>query len=346
MSTSAGNLTLTSWHSSGRPFLAELLMTIKVLAPSGLVIILFGLVSNITNIVVFLKAGAKDSVTILLLCLSISDLVFLNLITSSVCSLFIIGLFPFYSWPFDVKFTRTLLYWPAYTAYDLSTFLSVSLGVTRCACVAMPLKFKHVFTKSRTVKWVMLLVVLAVSLRLPVLTIRRIAWRIDPRTNSSSLYLKSVNNDEMSRINDILNRGSLIYVSYVTMVTCVVIIMVKLRQAAKIRRSCTESSLQSRAQTSDKSSPHRLSSKDLQVVKSVAIVCTIFIVLQLPFLLISTIRLIAPEFNNGQRLVNLFGIFSQINGTCAYLNASINIFVYYNYNSKFRSTLRSLVQLK
>ncbi|GFS20086.1 chemosensory receptor A [Elysia marginata] len=152
----------------------------------------------------------------------------------------------------------------------------------------MPLKFKHVFTKSRTVKWVMFLVALAVSLRLPVLIINRISWRIDPRTNSSSLYVKEVNNREMSRINDILNRSFLVYMSYVIMVLCVIIIIAKLRQAAKIRRSCTANSLQSPAQTSDKPSPVGLSSKDLQAVKSVALVCTIFILLQLPFLLVST----------------------------------------------------------
>ncbi|GFS09407.1 chemosensory receptor A [Elysia marginata] len=346
MSTTAGNSTLNPWQSLELSFFAEMLMTIKVLSTIGAGIILFGLVSNITNIVVFLKAGAKDNVTILLLSLAVSDLVFLHLITPSMFSFVIFSLFPLYTWPFDVNFVRYLFYWPAYTAYDLSTYISVFLAVTRCACVAMPLKFKHVFTKSRTLKWVMLLVLIAVSLRLPVLTINRISRRTDPETNMTSLYLKHVNNDEMSRINDILNRGSFIYVSYVTMVTCVVIIMVKLRQAAKIRQSCTENSTQSRAQTSDKPAPLGLSSKDLQVVKSVALVCTIFILLQLPFVLVSTIRLIIPEFNDNQPLKYLFGIFSRINGTCACLNASINIFVYYNYNSKFRSTLRSMVKLK
>ena len=181
--------------------------------------ILFGFVSNIINIIVFLKAGAKDNVTVLLLSLAASDLVFITLSTIPACSKLIQALATSYSWPVDYYIFRFLLYWPAFTSYDLSAYISVSLGVMRCACVAMPLKFKVIFTKSRTIKWVMFLVVLAVSLRIPVLTIHRISWKTDLQTNVSSPYLKAVNNIYMSRINDILNRGLVIYILYITMVT-------------------------------------------------------------------------------------------------------------------------------
>ncbi|GFS21227.1 chemosensory receptor B [Elysia marginata] len=122
------------------------------------------------------------------------------------------------------------------------------------------------------------------------------------------------------------------------MVTCVGVLTFNLYQAAKTRRECLKTS-----QTQDQQG---LSSKDLQVVKSVVLVCTIFVLLQLPGLLNSTVRLILPEFNTGKYLVYIFGISSQINLTCTYLNASINIFVYYNYNSKYRTVFRSLLCIK
>ena len=249
-----------------------------------------------------------------------------------------------YSWKFDPSILSILLYWPAFTAYDLSAFISVSLGVMRCACVAMPLKFKIVFTKSRTVKWVLFLVIVAVSLRLPVLTINRISWRTDPQTNVSSPYVKAVNNAYLSRINDILNRGIIIYILYITMVTCVFILTFKLYQASKIRRSCTTGLSETSNQAPDKPVAQGLSSKDIQVVKSVVLVCTIFILSQLTFLITSTIRLFSPEFTYGRRLMFLFGLFGQINRTCSYLNASLNIFIYYNYNSKYKSVFRTLLK--
>ena len=293
-----------------------------------------------------LKTGAKDNVTVLLLSLATSDLVFLSLSTTLTCSNVIHSLVTSYSWPIDYFIFRYLLYWPAFTAYDLSAFISVSLGLMRCACVALPLKFKVIFTKSRTIKWVMFLVVLAVSLRIPVLTIHRISWRLDPQTNVSLPYLKAVNNISMTRINDILNRGIVIYILYITMVICVGVLTFKLYQASEIRRSCTTELSESSNQASDKSASHGLTSKDIQVVKSVVLVCTIFILSQLTFLITSTIRLFVPDFDNGRPLIFLFGLISEINATCSYLNASFNIFVYYNYNSKYRSVFCSLLPSK
>ena len=197
-------------HGASIPYRADYFMLEKILASIWPVIILFGLVSNVINIVVFLKSGNKDNVTTLLLSLAVSDFVFLTLITPSICGSVIRSLLISYSLPFDVSILLFLLYWPAFTAYDLSAFISVSLGVMRCACVAMPLKFKFVFTRSRTIKWVIFLAVLAVSLRLPVFTIHRISWRTDPQTNVSSAYLRLVNYAYMTRINDILNRGIVI----------------------------------------------------------------------------------------------------------------------------------------
>ena len=291
----------------------------------------------------FLKVGARDNVTVLLLSLSLSDLLFLALITPSVCGYIIDGYIWPSPWPFHHHLLVYPLYWPAFTAYHLSAYIAVSLGVIRCACVAMPLKFKLVFTKSRTIKWVFFLVALAVCLRLPVLTIFRISSRKDPITNVSSIYLANINKASMSRINDILNRGFMIWFNYLTMIVCVIVLSYKLYQSSKIRQNCAVQGSQPSNQDSDKAAAQSMSARDLQVVKSVVLVGSIFIISQLPFVMLSTTRLINPEFDGEASLALLFAIFSQISRTCAYINASINIFVYYNYNSKYRSMLRSML---
>ena len=337
---------MSNEHGASYPYLAEYFTVVRILSCLWPAIILFGLISNVINIVVFLKLGNKDIVTILLLSLAMSDFVFLTLSTPSICGYIIWTLLTSYSWPFPKDILLYLLYWPAFTAYDLSAFISVSLGIVRCACIAMPLKFKLVFTKSRTVKWVVFLAFLVVFLRLPVLTINRISWRIDPQTNVSSPYLKFVNRAYMSRLNDILNRGIIIYVLYITMVTCVFILSFKLHQASKIRRSCTTGLTRTSDQAPDKPVAQGLSSKDIQVVKSVVLVCTIFILSHLPFLILSSTRLVRPDFDSGQQLAYLFAIFSQISRTCSYLNASLNIFVYYSYNTRYRSVLSFMISVK
>ncbi|GFR97153.1 chemosensory receptor A [Elysia marginata] len=324
---------------SSLPFSQLREWALRILAPAAPAILLFGLISNIINIIVFFKAGLKDNVTILLFFLAISDLTFIILITPTPCTLIVLRFARSWSWPFQPDFTYFLLYWPAFTAYDLSAFISVSLGVMRCACVAMPLKFKFVFTRRRTILTVFVLFVLAVSLRIPMLSIFRVAWRTDAATNVTTAYLAAVNRVAMSRINDVMNRGLVVWINYTIMVSCVALLSFKLSEASKIRRSCTFNN----DSTSEKTAVHGLSPKDLQVVKSVVIVCVIFIFSQLPFLLYSTARLINPELTSTSRMRKLFSFLSHVSLTCSYLNASLNIFVYYNYNSKYRSVLISLL---
>ena len=316
--------------------------TIQVLGPLWPPIILFGFISNIINIIVFLKSGTNDNVGVLLISLAVSDLTFLTLISPTACGYLMVTFARSYPWSFDYRIVLFLFYWRAYTAYDLSTYITVSLGVMRCACVAMPLKFKLIFTKSRTIIWVLFLVVLTVSLRMSVLIMHSITWKTDLSTNKSVPYIFTTNQDSMSRVNDILNRGILIYLSFITMIICVCVLSLKLYQAAQIRRSCTAGGSQPPGQTSDKSVTKTMSTKDLQVVKSVVLVCTIFILAQLPFVTASTIRLINSEFYFSHRLLRVYSIFGQISRTCSYLNVSINIFVYYNYNSKYRATFNSM----
>ena len=260
-------------------YLSQYVATIKVLTPCWPAIVLFGFTTNIVNIVVFVKSGAKDNVGILLISLAVPDLMFLALITPTVCGFFIHAFFRSHSWLFDFQIISYFIYWPAFTAYDLSTYISVSLGVMRCACVAMPLKFKLIFIKSKTIIWVVFLVVLTVSLRMPVLSIHSISWKTDPSTNKYLPYLLARNFVSMSQINDILNRGIVIYLANATMIICVklCVLILKLYQAAQIRRSCIAEGSQQPDQTSDKTATKTMSTKDLQVVKSVVLVCTIFI---------------------------------------------------------------------
>ncbi|GFN96881.1 chemosensory receptor c [Plakobranchus ocellatus] len=187
------------------PYNKEFLYTFWILASLAPGIVVFGLCANITNIVVFLKAGVKDNVTTLLLSLSASDLTFLILLSGRVCAFLIKYHDPEWEWPFARDFIETLPYWPAFTFYAFSSYISVWLGVTCCACVAMPLQFKSVFTKSRTVKAVLILFTLAVSFHIPVMSMIRLAWETDSNTNHSFAVVIRQNSESLIRFNDILN---------------------------------------------------------------------------------------------------------------------------------------------
>ena len=318
----------------------------QILNPIWLVIFLFGNISNLMNILVFLQSGVKDNVTVLLLCLSVSDFCFLALMTPWLVTVVITKYAPNWNWPFDQFITSFLFYWPAFTFYDFSAYVSVFLAITRCACVALPLQFKSVFTKSRTIICVVVLIICTILLRIPVLYIHSIGIKLNPLTNQTYVYLRYHGSPTNVRVNDTLNRTSLPWIAFIIVVACVIILSVKLVEASKVRQSTSSGEVgmhrKPDIQGPHSTSKHKISAKETRVVQSVVLVCVIFILSQLPFLLYSTARLIYPELDVGRKLHYLFGIFTQISNTFSFLNASVNIFIYYNYNSKYRSTLKSL----
>ena len=332
------------------PLAHEYVILEKSLIPMWLVIFFFGMTANIMNILVFIRSGLTDSVTIVLLCLSVSDFCFLTLMTPWLATVFIINFVPNWNWNFDLSITAFLFYWPAFTFYDFSAYVSVFLGVTRCACVALPLHFKSVFTKSRTEIVIFALFISAILLRIPMLIGYSIGTKPSPLTNQTYVFLKRHVGRTNVLVNDTLNRTSLPWVAFIIMVACVIILSVKLSETSKVRQSSRSVIGSASGGTKDKpdaqgqqdTSNSKISAKETQVVQSVVLVCVIFILSQLPFLLYSTARLINPEFDSGKKFHAIYSMCTKLSLTCSFLNSSINIFIYYNYNSKYRSALKSV----
>ncbi|GFO21763.1 chemosensory receptor a [Plakobranchus ocellatus] len=292
-----------------KPFYQAYRLVAVILPPLEMAILVFGLGSNIINIIVFLKTGVKDNVTTLLLSLSVSDATYLILMTPALSTIMIYYLAPDWDWPFDRHFTSNLFYWPAIAVYNFSSFISLFLGLVRCACVAMPLHFKSVFTKSRTGKIVIALFFASVALHLPVLTIFKIVRIYEPFTNSTLLFLGVRNHlSTVVKINDYLNRNSIPWISFIVMIACAAVLSFKLFQSSRLRSSHRNTAKQGSDATSHrgKEDEGKMSEKDIRVVQSVLLVCTIFILSQLVFVITATERLINPEFDQGGRLQNLF----------------------------------------
>ena len=323
-----------------------------------LCILFFGLVSNTINIMVFAKIGFRDNVTVTLLFLSVSDLLNLILNYPVVVARFIWQNYPYHNWPFHPQILIFGLFWYAYVFYDYSSFISVFLALVRCFCVARPLRFKSIFTTSRTVIILVILFLLALTFRAPVLTVFRLTRAVNPRTNSTYRSLKFADNfREIYKANDIFNRNNVSWICYITAVTCVFILVCKVRAASRFRQSLQTSThaestewdsstyqmnknkgVNNPATMREKYSDS-LSTKDLQVIRSVTMVCVIYILSQLPFQINSTIRLFDPEFTTSGKKHYAFGFASHISNTFGYLNASVNIFLYYHFNARYRETL-------
>ena len=138
---------------------------------------------------------------------------------------------------------------------------------------AMPLQFKSMLTVKRTVVAILILFRSDLLLYLPMLTVFRLGWVRDPLTNRSSLSLvrDSAVRAAKQNINDILNKNSIPWVTFIVMITSVALLIFKLFESSKVRSSVT--SISSIDDTSGKSTDpkqtksYKLSPKDAQVVQ-------------------------------------------------------------------------------
>ena len=323
-----------------------------------LCIVIFGLVSNTINIVVFAKIGFRDNVTVTLLFLSLSDLLNLILNCPVVVARFMGKNFPYHVWPFHPKILFFGMFWWAYIFYDYSSFVSVFLALVRCACVSRPLRFKSMFTISRTVTILSVLFLMAVTLRVPVLTVFRLSWEVNPVTKSTFRSIEFAENfEEIYKANDIINMNIIPWIAYIIMVSCVIVLASHLQAASKFRQSLQsvsngssghenpelqndKSDVENNPLGKNKKPSNKISAKDLQVIKSVIMICVIFIVSQLPYQITCTIRLIDPEYSEFNKKILALGFANHICTTFGFLNASVNIFVHYYFNTRYRDTFR------
>ncbi|CAL1530977.1 unnamed protein product, partial [Lymnaea stagnalis] len=199
-------------------------------------IVVFGISSNLLNVLAFIKMGLADSISISFLALSLSDLCHLLI---SLVLVICIALLSFKNLimgadPLNVYF---ILYWYSYMFYDASTFITTYIAIARCCCVAMPLRFKNVFTQFRTSVALFALLLTGIALRLPMVMFNQLVWLVSPVTNSSVLVLRTTGDMTFANVfNDTVNRNAIPWLCFVVVAVCMVILGAKLHRASKFRQ--------------------------------------------------------------------------------------------------------------
>ncbi|KAK3767579.1 hypothetical protein RRG08_003840 [Elysia crispata] len=94
-----------------------------------------------------------------------------------------------------------------------------------------------------------------------------------------------------------------------------------------------------------------LSSKEAQVVRAVVLVAAVFVTCQTPFMAYTLARRFESQFDNEvadgkflkwSKYLWLFSLISNIASFFALINASVNIVIHYNFNSRYRETMKTL----
>ncbi|CAL1541562.1 unnamed protein product, partial [Lymnaea stagnalis] len=204
---------------------------------------IFGVAVNVANIVIFARIGLNESINVSFCALSVTDLLFL--VCSGVINLFIaMGTYiPQAMVWVNMHALSGYLTWYRHILFDTSTCIHTYIAVARCCCVAMPLKFKNVFTVRRALVVFFIFLSANFASHMPLLLSHGLTWVYNPKLNITQLNTWFY--DEWTfyrRINDIANRTIFPIVALLISIICAAILTRELIRASKRREQMTRSS--------------------------------------------------------------------------------------------------------
>lgn len=316
----------------------EYLLLSQVFAVIGMTVTCIGLVTNILNIVGFVSIGIDDGVTTLFLSIALSDLTFVALVFVRSIALIFYTLEQDNLWWFFIDPFAVLVFSSnaSTMVYTMTVLASTFLAVARCMCIAKPLHFKDMFNKNRCIGVLVVFAVFSVVCYTPIFVEMGMTTVIDPKQNATRyvLYL-SPNRERVKDIVILIIDCIIPLVTQVIVVVCVVIMASKLREATKFRHS--------QGKDDTERSATKLSGKELQVVKQVVLISVIYIISNIPKIFISNFSIFDSRFDFGKPFFNLYLTINHLKLAFESFNSAVNFFVYFFYNTKFRSICLSLI---
>lgn len=293
---------------------------------------LFGITTNVCNVIMFCKLGFKDSFNISLMALSISDL-------GSSVVLFWMGmcfnpLFIFSDVPFD---TLSLVYltggWVRIYFTRTTSWLTAMISGERCLCIIAPLKVKTIVTRRRSIYTIIAIFVSMSFTMPPVYYSTGLDWKWYPDRNKTLLGLVFTE-DRPQVYNGIMIANLILgFMSFFCVILSTTLLVSRLNQKSKWREASVKA--QDNLET--------ITTRDQRVSKMVILISAIFMTCLLPGVMLSIVMLFVPEFSKGRLYHNLFTMVWAINHITEAVNSSVNIFIYYNMSNRFRLTLRSFI---
>ncbi|CAL1538315.1 unnamed protein product [Lymnaea stagnalis] len=288
-----------------------------------------GVVSNVINIVIFVKIGFSDTTNLSLLALAVADV--------SV-SLPMIG-YSFINVPFVFSLLGESLRVAIYAVLGsiqivfcrISGLLTAFLALERFFCVAWPLRVKTLVTPKLTVWVIISITAIMTSSDVPYALANLIGPIYDPLLNETVYGTVFIPYSECFEAITVIIQVLAQMTSFVVVSVSTLGLIRSLRTISQWRKS-----------TSSVSLPAHVSRREKQLVKMVILISTVFIVCSLPTVVGNLAMVFVEDFNDRGPNRNMFILASSVFVILNSINSMINIFVYVNMSSRFRKTFFAL----
>ncbi|XP_013080159.2 neurotensin receptor type 2-like [Biomphalaria glabrata] len=332
------------------------------------VITFAGCLGNAVTIATYLSMKLKDGVTISFLGLAISDFLYVITMLAHLISLGLYTLerkssfkiwFPFDPFGIYVFFSNI-----GVLIYLITIMATTFIAIIRCLCVSMPLQFRNLLTRRRSIWCITIFSLVSVVSYLPILLNMTMQRSFDANINTTRYRLWVSPYREEIKMAIWISRDVLVtFITEVIVIVCVVVMTKKLQAAAKFRNKTAKYSVRptlspvavagiqatslvrdSKIATIVNCEPsetqsNKLSSKDFSVVRQVVLISSVYIVCNMPKIVIDLAVLFVPDLALGRPYQNVYITVLGIMELLQVFNSSFNIFIYFKYNSKFRKHL-------
>ncbi|KAI8791455.1 fMet-Leu-Phe receptor [Biomphalaria glabrata] len=314
---------------------------------------LLGIVGNTINVLTFISMGLKDGVTTSFMLLAMSDISYLvTVIARAAAFVFMVsekssGYCIWY--PVEPYGVYIFFGHAGRIPYILSNMITTLVAIMRCLCVVWPFSFKS-FAFNRTLALVLVntFTLFAVTSYLPVLLFMGMTWQFDPRLNSSrpALWISP----EREEVKDVIwtARDALLpFVTQFIMTVCVVIMVKHLKSSYSFRHGTVNHfsnnmsalvmpPLEKKSNSQPKISTIELTGKDLQALRQVLLITSVYLTCNTPTIVINITSLLESKLSIDSVYRNIYLSVTGCKHLFQTINSSFNVLVYYKYSSRYR----------
>lgn len=297
------------------------------------VISVMGLCTNVLNLNTFIKVGLDETVTISFFALAVSDFFY--------CSLATVGLVPLLMSIAERNYSLYFYLPPNIVAFYIvcvrrifsvtSVLITTFLAIQRCLCVVLPFQVKSVFTRFRTFCFVAIIFTFSLICHTLYIFPHRIREFHSHKHNATQLEWYLIpDSDQFVFPMAVLIGVAMNFGCQAVVLVSLVVMGIGLRRSLRFRKSVTIDARTNETKT--KETP-----KEIQALIQVSIVSGIFFTMNLPYIGFGITNLLVEDFGLGLAWRNFHRMFHNIMTMSELCNASVNFFVYFKCNSKFRA---------
>lgn len=296
------------------------------------IISIFGISSNIINVIILHKQGFKNTVNIGFFGMAVSDInCLLSLTWGSVCMNPLLTSLGTYWFSMEVMYLTVA--WPHICFTRITSWITAFVTAERYLSIALPLKVKRLITpKTTTLIMCVIYVINLVSLA-PEYATSYLGWRFVPARNETLIGILFTSSRQSTEGVIYFLHFMLGMTSFTGVVVFTILLVMKLVQSSKWRMGVTQNN----------SNREAISERDKRTVRMVIFIATVLIFCYSPAALISlSTFILGPEFNIRGKYINTCEAMWSTAFIFQAINSSVNIFVYYSMSSKYRQTFHEV----